>query len=1048
MRQKNRLYTVNKFNKPLFAPEGNLFLNGGNANALAQADYQKNPWNYTQDYMYGNGPSITDQYLNSKNAFGISKAQNPFSKANLGIAPGGSALKGVGSAMGSALIGGVAGMGAQIIGDTIGGIAGAIGNGVGNLLGGGKKSGAGNAVQSVTGGLGNIVGGVPIVGGLAKGALNLVGGVVGGGINALVGTKIDQEKLNAAKEGTTALNNFSSTASSLDDIKGPQAQLNVQDAYKGGVFKKGWARKRNEQLKEARTDASLLAQRGILNNAENLMADSLNEELANYSAYGGPLSFGGGALGLMQQNRYFDTIDKRSEAIAGKGQTMQTGFTGGAKTFADGGLKSAFLDEFGSDPIGAAVRYNRGLEALAAQEEAKQIEAQREAEYADMQKKLSSLETENQGLQALMTANPSVNPLPVVPEIPTSSHTPSRATSKRSFGNSNWDYIEDQLRRSGKFNDTQIQGIKYNLQRESSIDPTVVGDGGSAFGLGQWHGSRKPKDMSLEGQTRHLIDTLSAFDGKEHWINKKDYEGFLNARTPEEAHYYLAKGYERPRANIVAKVKRDSDMSLKNLSAFGGELGTNITDWTNGLLYIDKGGSHEENPLDGVPMGLDPQGIPNLVEEGETVYDDYVFSDRMKVPFFMYKELGLGGVMKKKGKEMSFADASKKLAQESEKRPNDPISRDSLQASLAKLAEIQETERMKKQAEEYMGLEGYACGGKLGHKYKLGSGLHSRKVVKNSSNMNYDGAHADGITWNFNPHEDEVREQMGFGNTSPVTEAARQAIAMEGYIPEYNDESADAVDFLTNGIDSRLARENGPKTYGTWMRYAPAVGAGVMTLTDALGLTNKPDYTYAAGIEAAARAAGYAPDISYKPIGDYMRYTPLDRQYYINQLMANSRATDRALSNSPSPSRAAGLLANSYNTTLSLGNLARQAEEYNRAQYERTKEFNRKTNMFNSQMDLEAAMANARYQQAAKQMGLSGLAQAAALREQIDARTGAAKSANLSNFLTSLGNIGRENFAMNQINTDRSRHYYGNLSGNVGGYKSKKKSCGGKLNRK
>jgi hypothetical protein len=232
------------------------------------------------------------------------------------------------------------------------------------------------------------------------------------------------------------------------------------------------------------------------------------------------------------------------------------------------------------------------------------------------------------------------------------------------------------------------------------------------------------------------------------------------------------------------------------------------------------------------------------------------------------------------------------------------------------------------------------------------------------------------------------------------------------------------------------------------MRYAPAVGAGVMTLTDALGLTNKPDYTYAAGIEAAARAAGYAPDISYKPIGDYMRYTPLDRQYYLNQLMANSRATDRALSNSSSPSRAAGLIANGYNTTLSLGNLARQAEEYNRAQYERTKEFNRKTNMFNSQMDLEAAMANARYQQVAKQMGLSGLAQAAALREQIDARTGATRSANLSNFLTSLGNIGRENFAMNQINTDRSRHYYGDLSGDVSGYKRKKKSCGGKMNQK
>ena len=53
-------------------------------------------------------------------------------------------------------------------------------------------------------------------------------------------------------------------------------------------------------------------------------------------------------------------------------------------------------------------------------------------------------------------------------------------------------------------------------------------------------------------------------------------------------------------------------------------------------------------------------------------------------------------VMKKKGKEMSFADASKKLAQESEQRPNDPISIAGLEVSLNRLAEVQEAERMKK----------------------------------------------------------------------------------------------------------------------------------------------------------------------------------------------------------------------------------------------------------------------------------------------------------------------------------------------------------------
>jgi hypothetical protein len=31
-------------------------------------------------------------------------------------------------------------------------------------------------------------------------------------------------------------------------------------------------------------------------------------------------------------------------------------------------------------------------------------------------------------------------------------------------------------------------------------------------------------------------------------------------------------------------------------------------------------------------MGVDSEGVPNLVEEDELVYNDYVFSNRLKVP--------------------------------------------------------------------------------------------------------------------------------------------------------------------------------------------------------------------------------------------------------------------------------------------------------------------------------------------------------------------------------------------------------------------------------
>ena len=43
--------------------------------------------------------------------------------------------------------------------------------------------------------------------------------------------------------------------------------------------------------------------------------------------------------------------------------------------------------------------------------------------------------------------------------------------------------------------------------------------------------------------------------------------------------------------------------------------------------------------------------------------------------------------------------------------------------------------------------------------------------------------------------------------------------------------------------------KKGKKDYSTLLRYAPALGSGIATLTDALGKTNKPDYTAAKELE-------------------------------------------------------------------------------------------------------------------------------------------------------------------------------------------------------
>lgn len=130
------------------------------------------------------------------------------------------------------------------------------------------------------------------------------------------------------------------------------------------------------------------------------------------------------------------------------------------------------------------------------------------------------------------------------------------------------------------------------------------------------------------------------------------------------------------------------------LYALGGVLQSHGTNWSNGVTEVNAGGSHEENPNEGVQMGVDNQGTPNLVEEGEVIWNDYVFSKRLKVPKEVQRAL------KVYGKDLTFADAAKKLTKEFEETPNDPISKAGLDAALSRLAQAQEELKQEMAAEE------------------------------------------------------------------------------------------------------------------------------------------------------------------------------------------------------------------------------------------------------------------------------------------------------------------------------------------------------------
>ena len=464
--------------------------------------------------------------------------------------------------------------------------------------------------------------------------------------------------------------------------------------------------------------------------------------------------------------------------------------------------------------------------------------------------------------------------------------------------------------------------------------------------------------------------------------------------------------------------------------AFGGELNTNGADFSTGLIFIDNGGLHEENPYEGVPMGVAPDGKPNLVEEGEVIYNDYVFSNRLTVPRAMRNKYKLRGA-----KDLTFADAVKQLTKGATERPNDPISQETLGEIMTDLAQSQEGVREVKESKVQ-----YANGGKLGHSHAYGDWLIDDNFFKNrdftASNLDVNIPYS--RNWNKNLGEgvsqkdfdDFTNYALTLKDDNPYWTGLSAATGKDvnylktnyralrsdgkyGYVsltPKRNlqQPSAPATETSTP-IDLGRSNES--------LRYIPAVGLGLASLTDALGLTNKPDYSEAAQIEAATRGSSYRP-VSWSPIGNKLAYRPFDRDYYINKLNAEAGATRRALANQSggnSGRAIAGILAADYNTQDRLGDLFRKSEEYNLEQRQKVEDFNRATNQLNAQGMLQADMANQQAAANARDYNLRGVLASAEMRNKARLASEAARSANLSGFLQSLGDIGYENKAMNMI---------------------------------
>ena len=490
-------------------------------------------------------------------------------------------------------------------------------------------------------------------------------------------------------------------------------------------------------------------------------------------------------------------------------------------------------------------------------------------------------------------------------------------------------------------------------------------------------------------------------------------------------------------ANSQNAVEATNAMNFLNASrdvyAEGGPIQYGST-FNNGVNIINTGGRHEENSNGGVQQGIAPDGLPNLVEEGEVIYKDFVFSNRLKMPKQFKSKYRFGGT--------TYAEAAKRAQKESENRPNDPISKRGLDRNMKLLAQKQEEEKSKNEPINAPAVQmpidiSFANGGHLfvTGKYAPTSG----DIFKRPAHYKWDG----GINY---------AKQFAI-NTQPIIDRMNLTAELNGignnYIaPHYSIQTPRLYENNLNDLKYNLSI---PATYAEWsnampvkkeeksikqdasvkeekdpplvtgiyrnpaenLMYAPIVGSTGQVMLDALGVTNNPDYTNARNIEAMADKIPY---VSANPIGDYMGYNPVDRQNIINNINANAAANRTALRNQSNGNRATAaqhLLQSDYNTLKSLGDFGIKAEAENQNRRQAMLKHNTAINQYNSENALRAATTNREIDKFKAQQYV----QAANLRQRLNDEAETARALNINNLFTNSGNLGKQIYSQNNIDS-------------------------------
>ncbi len=167
---------------------------------------------------------------------------------------------------------------------------------------------------------------------------------------------------------------------------------------------------------------------------------------------------------------------------------------------------------------------------------------------------------------------------------------------------------------------------------------------------------------------------------------------FARKKAKRQAAEYNQKLEEQEQARAIAysdkvnNINTQQSLNMKsNLFSDGGM-----------MTSFNSGGTHEENPLGGIPLGVGQNGLPNMVEEGEVAYNDYIYSNRGTIDRKTVKQLNLPD----KYVGSTFAKIAEDLSKQNKERPNDVITNRMIDKELQKLKMAQEAMKAERLAKE------------------------------------------------------------------------------------------------------------------------------------------------------------------------------------------------------------------------------------------------------------------------------------------------------------------------------------------------------------